>query len=319
MKILCVSDDGLRRMTVTINPLTHVILPAFILALVLVALSFNRWFGMPQLEQTPQTLALDTQSTAVLYQGMEQQLATLSALQTAFTNYRVDVDTLSVRLGTLEAEILRLNTLAKRIVLKAKLDPKEFGLDKAPALGGYTLPAWDESEQKFSTTELLASLNSTELETDRQRSILDSLHQIIEGQSIDAQTEPSLPPTESGYVSSRFGFRTDPFKGTKRHHQGVDFAGPEGTSIFSIGAGVISFVGVKGGYGNVVEIDHGEGIKSRYAHLKMVLVQQGTTVQKGDWIALMGSTGRSTGPHLHLEILKDGQAIDPLAFLKIAN
>lgn len=318
MKVICISDDGLRRITIVINPLTHIILPALLLTLVMLVLSL-RWWGMPQLKHTPPSLALGSQSVTLLHKGIDQQLTALSSLQKTLSTYHTDIQTLAIRLSTLEAEINRLNTLAKYIVIKVKLDPKEFGLDKPPALGGYSLPSDQISVQKNPATVLLTSLNTTELETSRQRSILDSLNQLFEGQSINSSTESALPPTESGYVSSRFGFRSDPFTGSKRHHQGVDFAGPEGSSIFSIGSGVVSFVGLKGGYGNVVEINHGDGITSRYAHLKLALVQVGTTIQKGDWIALMGTTGRSTGSHLHLEILKDGQAVDPLAFLKIAN
>ncbi|WP_051321422.1 peptidoglycan DD-metalloendopeptidase family protein [Chrysiogenes arsenatis] len=118
-------------------------------------------------------------------------------------------------------------------------------------------------------------------------------------------------PISTGEISSEFGMRKDPFTGEKRMHQGVDIAAPIGTPIQSVGSGTVTFAGDMGGYGNVVIVQHAGGFESRYAHASALLVREGDQIQAGDTIALVGSTGRSTGPHLHFEIRKDSQAINP--------
>lgn len=122
-------------------------------------------------------------------------------------------------------------------------------------------------------------------------------------------------PVKKGYLSSKYGFRKDPFNGRKRMHSGIDIAARSGTKIFPLGKGKVIFSGRKSGYGNIVEILHGKNIVSRYAHIKKSLVQEGQLVSKKDIIALVGSTGRSTGPHLHLEIAINGETLDPEIFL----
>ena len=115
-----------------------------------------------------------------------------------------------------------------------------------------------------------------------------------------------------GRVSSVFGKRKDPINGSHRHHNGLDIAAPEGTAIQSVRDGVVSFSGDRGGYGNLVIVDHGDGLETRYAHCAELRVEEGQRVQSGDTIATVGSTGRSTGPHLHLEARKEGAPVDPV-------
>ena len=145
--------------------------------------------------------------------------------------------------------------------------------------------------------------------------MLATLEKILEGITLQEEVMPSARPVHSGYVSSQFGFRRDPFNGSVRMHKGIDFAGPIGTEIYSVGGGVVSFTGEKSGYGTAVEIDHGDGLTSRYAHLSAAKVSEGQVVKKGDLVALMGNSGRSTGPHLHLEVLKNGEQVDPREYL----
>lgn len=128
-------------------------------------------------------------------------------------------------------------------------------------------------------------------------------------------------PVKSGNLSSKYGIRKDPFNGEKKMHHGIDIAARRGTKIYPLGKGKVIFSGRKSGYGNLVEILHGDSIVSRYAHLKKSLVKKGKIVGKNDVIALLGNTGRSTGPHLHLEIAINGKTIDPEIFLigRVAN
>ena len=160
------------------------------------------------------------------------------------------------------------------------------------------------------------SFNSTEkltLITPNQPSIKDP-------QLIDLFSEKKIVfmdniPVKNGNLSSKYGVRKDPFNGKKRMHSGIDIAAKTGSSIYPLGKGKVIYSGYKSGYGNIVEISHGKNIISRYAHLKKSLVKKGQHINKQDIIAQVGSTGRSTGPHLHLEILISGQTIDPEIFL----
>jgi len=126
---------------------------------------------------------------------------------------------------------------------------------------------------------------------------------------------PGEMPVE-GVITSRFGLRSDPFHGKTRHHKGLDIAAPTGTPIHPVRPGTVVSSGERGGYGNVVVLDHGDGTTSLYAHCHELKVKKGDKVGHGDVIATVGSTGRSTGPHLHLEVHRDGKAVDPMAELK---
>lgn len=130
---------------------------------------------------------------------------------------------------------------------------------------------------------------------------------------------PSVQPVAKLNFTSNFGIRSDPFRGTAAMHAGVDIPGPTGTPIYATADGVIAHAGRQGGYGNLVEINHGKGIATRYGHLSRIMVADNTRVKRGQLIALMGSTGRSTGPHLHYEVRIDGHAVNPLPFLTTAD
>jgi len=130
---------------------------------------------------------------------------------------------------------------------------------------------------------------------------------------------PSVQPVHSLSFTSNFGIRSDPFRGTAAMHAGVDIPGPVGTPIYATADGIIAHAGRQGGYGNMVEISHGKGIATRYGHLSKILVADNARVTRGQLIALMGSTGRSTGPHLHYEVRIDGHAVNPIPFLTTAD
>jgi murein DD-endopeptidase MepM/ murein hydrolase activator NlpD len=127
---------------------------------------------------------------------------------------------------------------------------------------------------------------------------------------------PSGKPVKNGWVSSYYGYRTDPFNGKKVFHDGLDFAGKEGSKVYAVADGIVTWKGRRNGYGELVEIDHGNGYVTRYAHNKTVIAEQGQKVTKGQAIALMGSTGRSTGPHVHFEVLRDGKSVNPYKFVQ---
>lgn len=147
----------------------------------------------------------------------------------------------------------------------------------------------------------------------RQIAMLESL---IKGHHIHQQSQLSGRPVESGWLSSYYGMRKDPFSGTPAMHKGLDFAGASGDAVVTTAAGIVTWAGKRYGYGNLVEIEHKDGFITRYGHNQSVDVAVGDVVTKGQIIARMGSTGRSTGAHVHYEVIRNGQPVDPLPFTR---
>jgi murein DD-endopeptidase MepM/ murein hydrolase activator NlpD len=243
--------------------------------------------------------------------------AELDQQQAAIEMARQDADAhlnaLALRLGQMQAQLLRVDALGKRLARMAELDEGEFDFDSLPGLGGYE-EMLELAEASPSTTELpdfLRTLEELQLQlSDRQRK-LTVLEGLVMDRNLKAQVQPAGRPVEQGWLSSHFGKRTDPFTGKPSIHHGVDFAGKEGANVVAVATGVVTFSGRRGGYGNLVEINHGNGYVTRYAHNKEHLVEAGERVEKGQVIARMGSTGRSTGPHVHFEVLRNNQLVNP--------
>jgi murein DD-endopeptidase MepM/ murein hydrolase activator NlpD len=145
---------------------------------------------------------------------------------------------------------------------------------------------------------------------------LSALENVIVGRKITDSVRPAGKPVGAGAISSYFGQRMDPFTGEEGFHKGLDFAGTAGEPVMAVAAGIVTWAGERSGYGTLVEINHGNGYITRYAHNESTLVTVGQSVSRGEHIALMGSTGHSTGPHVHFEVLHNGTQIDPLIFVK---
>lgn len=313
MKVICLSQDGSRRASFCLNPWTHLIIPAFFVALLIGGLSINQILGLYQLENTPQQSQLSEQETSKILTALEQQMLIVKQIKQKYSNYTVDVDALTKKLGELEAETYRLRALGMRVVKMAKLDSSEFNFDIKPSQGGPD--EFGNIKDVETAAGLMKSVVQLESVLSNEQKMMTGMSKIIQGRLLDEEVKPSGKPVAQGYVSSPYGYRRDPFNGRGRMHRGIDFAAKTGTPIYSVAVGVISFVGRKGGYGNAVEVDHGNGLVSRYGHLSEFKIETGALVKKGDLIALAGSTGRSTGPHLHLEILQNGTQIDPSKYL----
>ncbi|TPV56124.1 M23 family metallopeptidase [Aestuariibacter sp. GS-14] len=144
---------------------------------------------------------------------------------------------------------------------------------------------------------------------------LDALERLVTGHHIDEQISLSGRPIEKGWLSSYYGMRADPFTGQPAMHSGLDFAGEVGDDVVATAAGIVTWSGDRYGYGKLVEIEHGDGLVTRYGHNDSLLVNKGDLVTKGQVIAQMGSTGRSTGAHVHYEVIKSGQKVDPLPYV----
>ncbi len=222
------------------------------------------------------------------------------------------VAVLATRVGQMQAQLLRLDALGKRLTEVAKLNRGEFDFDQPPALGG---PETGAGEGPV-VPALDAMIDSLGVQIDDRRRQLTALQNLILTRELARQIVPGGRPVEAGYISSLYGQRTDPFDGHQASHQGIDFAGIAGTRVLAVADGIVSHAGPDGGYGRLIEVTHGGGYVTRYAHNAKLLVAPGQTVKRGDAIALMGSTGRSTGTHLHFEVLRDGRPVNPLSFVR---
>jgi murein DD-endopeptidase MepM/ murein hydrolase activator NlpD len=224
-----------------------------------------------------------------------------------------NLDALSARMGQMQAHVTRINALGKRLIKIAKIDPAEFDFDKLPGYGG---PVDADSKDVSGTTNfesVLDDLNEQLSSREQQLAILENL---IVKKQLRHESRPSGRPVKKGWISSYFGMRIDPFTGKLGMHPGIDFAGKEDTKVIAVANGVVTWAGPRGGYGNLVQINHGNGYSTRYGHNDRILVHVGDVVKKGQVISLMGSTGRSTGPHVHFEVLKNDRQINPLSFVQ---
>jgi murein DD-endopeptidase MepM/ murein hydrolase activator NlpD len=223
------------------------------------------------------------------------------------------VNALAMRVGQMNASVIRLDALGKRLTRMANIDDREFDFGNPPAQGGEA-GADGEPVQIPSLTMMIDDLDTRLSSREQQLSVLENL---ILTRELNRQVYPEGSPVENGWISSYFGERADPFTGFSASHKGVDFAAPEGTRVTAVAAGVVTVAGdsAGAGYGQMVEINHGNGLSTRYCHNERILVKTGEMVRKGQAVALMGSTGRSTGPHLHFEVLKNGVQVNPLRFI----
>ena len=226
------------------------------------------------------------------------------------------IDALTLRLGEMQARLMRLDALGQRLVEVAKLDQGEFSFDTQPALGG---PIESQVGDSYRVPDLTMSLDQIQAQIDHRAQQLELLNDLFANRQFEAERFIAGRPITKGWLSSHFGYRSDPFSGRRVWHAGVDFAGKEGSDVVSVAAGVVTTAGDRGGYGWLVEINHGGGLVTRYAHCKELLVKVGDIVQKGQVIALMGSTGRSTGPHVHFEVLNNGRQVDPVKYINRAS
>ncbi len=227
---------------------------------------------------------------------------------------RNNIDALALRIGALQAHVMRLDAVGERLVSLGKLDHDEFDFAAEPALGGL---AEDVESHPVSAAELADDLSRVEqLLADREKKLL-LLQDMMLDEKLLSQLKPSGRPITKGWISSGYGKRTDPFTGRKTAHHGIDFAGKAGTEVKAVAAGVVVRSEKNdSGYGNIVEIRHADGFTTRYAHNQKNLVSSGDTVAKGQVIALLGSTGRSNGPHVHFEVRKDGRVVDPKRYIR---
>lgn len=247
---------------------------------------------------------------AALQAEVERQQAEIADAKRAA---RESLDALAMRLGRAHAHIVRLDALGQRLTRMAELDEGEFDFEQPPALGG---PEVRLANEPMPVPDFMASLDSLAAQLGHREQQLGVLENLLMNRNLQRQVLPAGRPVLSGWISSQFGLRNDPFTGQRAHHGGIDFAGRRGSPVVAVAAGVVTYSGERFGYGKLVEINHGNGFATRYAHNHENLVSVGDTVRKGDRIALMGATGRATAPHVHFEVLQNGRVVNPARYIR---
>ncbi|MCP5358751.1 MAG: M23 family metallopeptidase [Pseudomonadales bacterium] len=257
--------------------------------------------------QDPHEYSLETT------QSWDEELAgQADALDRLKKESEEQLEALTLRLAMLQARLLRMEALGERITTVANLDAGEFNFSSDPGVGG---PLQSDSVP-YAPPAFMDAIK------DLEQQIADRAQQleILEGLMAERQFESDVfitgRPVKQGWMSSPFGRRTDPFNGQLAWHTGIDFAtGEAGEDVVAVAAGVVTYAGERQGYGLTVDINHGNGYVTRYGHAEKLLVDVGEIIKKGQTIALVGSTGRSTGPHVHFEVYKHGRVVDPASYI----
>lgn len=272
----------------------------------------------------PLALALMLLAAGLVYTGYQVGLYVWKgevarqrqALAEVTQSSKQGIDALSARIGQLQSQMIRLDALGQRLTSLAKLDKGEFDFKDPPAEGGPDMPLPADSVDVKTLLHSMNALGSRIEDRAQQLTVLESL---MMNHKLQQQVHPSGRPIKSGWISSYFGRRIDPFTGRPSFHPGIDFAGKMGSPVLAVASGVVVFAGRDHGYGNLVQIDHGNGYATRYGHCEKILVKVGDKVRKNQKIALMGSTGRSTGPHVHFEVLRHGKIVNPARYVGAAR
>ena len=275
------------------------------------AFTFGVW-GVVGLMQTGQFAQALKQSEEALGQAKLASKIQLEALQNQLHAEQEKQAVYARTLGQIQARMARLDALGSRLVDVASLDKSEFDFELEPAFGGPRLP---QSEIFVAQNALRVDLQDMDGHLKQLDAQLVAIDYMLENRHAVLDAKPHAWPTEGGWISSRFGRRIDPFNGHPAQHYGVDIANRAGAPILSASRGVVTFAGKMVDFGYVVDIEHGYGYKTRYAHMGAVSVKIGDVVAGNQLVGHIGSTGRSTGPHLHYEVRRFGKLINPKSFL----
>jgi murein DD-endopeptidase MepM/ murein hydrolase activator NlpD len=269
----------------------------------IVALSFSagRWLGDKQ--------GLSRSQISELRSTL---MAQAEKIEQTEADAQRNLDALALELGQLQAHAARLDALGVRLTKIGKLDDGEFDFASTPALGG---PESESSHLSFMSSQFGEAISELRSRFDSQDQQLALLENLLLDRDLDQSLVPKGMPVRSGYVASGFGMRVDPVHGRFTMHAGVDFPGPYGSEVLAVADGVVTWSGVKNGYGNTIDIDHGNGFKTRYGHNSKNIAKVGDRVRANEVIAKMGSTGRSTGSHVHFEVPRDGKPVNPAEFV----
>jgi murein DD-endopeptidase MepM/ murein hydrolase activator NlpD len=278
-----------------------------VLSLMLLMFAFSMFFIGRVSAPTPVVMQ---QAMSEMKLELLQQQAMLDQLA---RENETNINALAARLAELKATSTRLDALGERLVLLGELDPEEFDFNQPPPMGG---PEMVIDSGRTSAIVFGQSINHLASVLNGQFARLDALQLLLMDENLEMERTPAGWPVSSGWISSGFGERNDPFTGKKARHEGLDFAGIKGSEVLGVASGVVIWSGSRQGFGNLVEIDHGNGYITRYAHNDELLVNVGDAITAGQEIAKMGATGRASSPHVHFEVLYKGEAVNPYKFVK---
>jgi len=222
---------------------------------------------------------------------------------------------MAIKLGQMQAQLLRLDALGERVQGLAGVKPEEFNFKELPGRGGIEPSSIERKSHDLSMSEFQQALAAMARDIGYRADYMNVVETTLMSDKIKSKLLPTNPPVDVNYNSSSFGWRIDPFSGRSAFHEGLDFPALTGTHIVAAAGGVVIAAEYHPSYGNMLDIDHGNDIITRYAHASRLFVKIGDIVQRGQHIADIGSTGRSTGPHLHFEVRIKGVAQDPRKFL----
>lgn len=232
----------------------------------------------------------------------------------ARANAEDSLQALSLKMAKMQVQLARLEALGEVLTVKAELEDGEFDFSAVPAIGGPELTA--VASEQLVQHEILDGLDHLAYQIEDRQMQLNLVADLIKDRHLNEETRPSGLPAKKGWLSSTFGRRIDPFSGASAWHNGVDIAGKHGSDVQAVAGGVVTYSGERYGYGELIEITHDNGYITRYGHNAELLVKLGEIVKKGQVISLMGTTGRSTGPHVHFEVYKNGRAVDPARYIR---
>jgi murein DD-endopeptidase MepM/ murein hydrolase activator NlpD len=302
VQIILISDRLAKARSVTLS-LRHLVGTAFVALLMLCAGTAGLYW-------------LTLRYAADIRLPVLQQLV-LSANQAEAERGRTfvqqNLNAMAVKLGEMQAQLTRLDALGDRLSSLAGFRPQEFRFSEAPGLGGAAPTLMPP--QNLSLAEFSDKLSSLSRNVESRNDMMGVLESQLFEQAVKKKMIPTMMPVKAPYNASAFGRRVDPFTGQWAMHEGIDFLAEAGSSIAAAAAGVVVFAGFHPQYGYMIDIDHGNDLVTRYAHCSKLFVKEGDVVQRGRKISEVGSTGRSTGPHLHFEVRYRGAAQNPTKFL----
>jgi murein DD-endopeptidase MepM/ murein hydrolase activator NlpD len=305
MNVILISNNLAKPKTVTLTSRHLVVLAgAFLAAAVLMAIGLN-YLSLRYADK----IDSPTLRSLVLSVQQEEQQKSQSYL-------RDSLNAMAVRMGQMQAQLLRLDSVGTRLAELAGIKPQDFLFNQIPAQGGVVpnLPSQDMSFLEFNSR-----IQELSRIVDDRADKLGALDSLLMQDRLRKKMLPSVMPVNAKWYSSGFGARIDPFTGRSAFHEGVDFIAATGTPIVAAANGVVVYSDYHPEYGNMIDVDHGNDLVSRYAHASKRMVKAGQIVVRGQKIAEVGSTGRSTGPHLHFEVRHRGLPQNPSRFLKMPS
>ena len=298
MNIILVSGSLAKAKTITLGA-PHLLLLGTAVLSIVIALAFLLQYAVAR--YAPAILPLSFTASVEPREADEFQL-------------RENINAIAVRLGHMQAQLLRLDTLGERLARLAGFKPQELMFGEAPGQGG---AAPSSSAQSLSIDDVSRQLDALTRQLDERGDRLGLLESLFTLNRAREQLIPTRIPVEGGWYSSNYGWRIDPFTGQRAFHEGIDFMAEQGTLIHAAAAGVVSYSDFHPQYGNMIEIDHGNGLITRYAHASMRAVKVGDIVMRGAKVGEVGRTGRATGTHLHFEVRRNGAPQNPTRFLQL--